>query len=232
MVNRFKFDYVAFELLLIKACRNFIIYQRAKQPAAFFYWYGLDTYEEFGWLRFIMVSEQDLDKEVEHRFTQHRDWYQDMNRNDLRWYLRYDTSWAKFVHDPDEAGNIEIRQLFEDLDHIISKGGSQFNGTYVTAREAWGEEKAREHVQPFIDQFRAVCISTLKQLDQEGFFGSGAARDNAIVTFKLYDNIEWDDIVALNPPAAIIRYRTQLAKGESFEFQVYRNKRLIPQKQR
>lgn len=77
----------------------------------------------------------------------------------------------------------------------------------------YSEDAAYKASESYYAEFVALCLSVLRQLDREGVFGVGSARQNVVVNF-LFDDQDIESMIKsaqeLNPDAVIDKYVQEL----------------------
>lgn len=105
--------------------------------------------------------------------------------------------------------------------------GDQIDGWY------WGDERTYGKLNSLLEkQFGAscadhdrsyhavqkICLQALKELDSEGTFGTGPARNNLVIGITNVENdfeTFLDQLATVNPKPAIVRLRRQLKDGRA-----------------
>jgi hypothetical protein len=91
--------------------------------------------------------------------------------------------------------------------------GARWYERVVHRDHALPETDAWDALQRYLARMRAVCAEVLRTLDDEGLFGSGAAREDCTLALLIGDSsleerLHW--IEQLNPPTVAARYAEAL----------------------
>jgi hypothetical protein len=180
-------DLIDFDLLrqeVRNAARLALTAIRREHPDEQFYAFALCPLEDLEWFCLAAGSEESLRRRAEEYCAE--------LGGDLQQWLR-DTRW--------DAGGWAYRELpaSPSLDGALA----------ILAR--WAAWRGEHHLDPDVqhrvcDRILRTFIEALQELDREGFFGTGAARDGITLFILKHDRSDWSEELEiahqLNPKAA------------------------------
>ena len=152
-----------------------------------------------------------------------RGWYDGLSLNDMRTYLRH------LYGEP----LTEYDQLFEEISRVAHERAEAIFSIFTKVDNESGFDKADVWLYPHIVEFMDTCYSVLRQLDSEGVFGKGEARQKVIINFLTTEDDEepyLDHAGKLNPLSVVERCRTELSAANRIRQIISTNQRAKSQK--
>lgn len=184
---------------LTRACRSAFGEVRARHQGEYFYCMGLFTCGSFAYLVPTAMTEEGLNRAV--REYQANPRYANEPLQSLRFSLRWSPC--------DSPLHLEGEEHFAEVNALMREVTEALHG--IDIDQGWDEFKG------FVSRLQASICEVLKQLDQEGMFGTGQERERVFVTMLMGDQ---DDSIldigrGLNPPVTVKQFEKEwLAWGE------------------
>jgi hypothetical protein len=153
------------------------------------------------------VTEEMLNRYVEHEIAWHAERYKGMTRSNIRWFLRHRHSSVVDRDDLYMRDNLAISHQFGFFGFIASAA--------LVLPPAEVDQLELEHSKSYIE----ACLNALRSLDQKGVFGDETTRSQVTLFFTEHTKhtLPTDCVDVLNPPDIVMRYRVEKAKGDSFD---------------
>lgn len=199
------FDYEAFLPRLLGATRHALTWEKAQYADETFYAFGVYGSAGWGYLVPFCCTEEGLTRVATSYLEAHgTDWYPGRSLDEMRLDLRFslaDTGHSSvFDHAPYSTDFEEINNQLWHRSDAIDRLSDQFS-----------EHDADSIFVVEDRRFKQVCYRVFRQLDDEGLFGRGVAREQVTViatngNSDLDPSTFGDAIRDLNPPSVYEAY--------------------------
>lgn len=208
-MHELNFDYEAFYPRLLDATRQALTWEKVQHAGETFYAFGIYGSAGWGYIVPFCCTEEALTRVAESYLERSgTTLYRGMTLKDMRLDLRFslaDSPYARVFE------NVPYKRLFESINHITTNRQNVLFEMWDTVYEQQGEDEAQAIIEPENERFTHVCHRVLKQLDAEGLFGRGAAREAVTVIATDGDqdldlSTFGDAIRDLNPPSVYEDY--------------------------
>jgi hypothetical protein len=201
-INNFYFDPASFEKTIADDCEAAFRAYQERYKGERFYTYGLRTHRPFELLYPVAVTEEMLDRYVEHEIAWHAERYKGMSRSNIRWFHRFDHN----IEDELQY-NLTMSHEFGFFGYIASAA--------LVLPSAEVDRLEAEHSKSYIE----ACLNALRSLDKKGVFGDEATRSRVTLFFEEGHShfLPVNCVDVLNPPDVFTRYRVEKAKADSFD---------------
>jgi|GEM_PF-6396842 len=209
MEKHIYFDYIEFEKTLLTGLFDAFSALKHYHKHENIYLFGLRIFADHGIPRPFVYTEELLDREAKFWLKN----YRGMSLQNVKWRYRYSVTLA-------------YNDEYEKLSRYLNSVNSGLRDWIKQLDTATWEERKRGHPDQenvwrlyakHERHYEALCLRTLKALDQAGVFGSPSDRERIFLLFNTNRVIDEEIILRnLNPEICYQRYQTAQKKAASF----------------
>ena len=221
MLESFEFDYANFYEKLLLASRQSFKLLKDRHANETFYCFAFVSHPDHGYVFAAASTEEGLTKVAKHYIDHYPERYGKVPLADMRTSLRHSIADSP-VYEIDL-----IVPIFAEVNRIASIRSHALQEIWSELSDEYGEEKADQLVQPHEVQFLDTCFAILKQLDSEGVFAVGAAREHVVVLFDegdQTDEVKLTYAFVVNPNNIAKRYGAEVQAGRKMDQQISQNR--------